>query len=140
MSVTKSKLNVIGMFTEEELAEQAELEAIQFKKARKAGRKANKEARKMKLISYQFAFDPDSMPLVGQTVAIRHRTESDNKGKVSLVRADITVRTIKHVCMSDEEGNRIIDSMGEPWLVRPASVGHAKWETFKPGEKQKVLA
>lgn len=135
----KQQLNVRNMFTEEELAQQAELEAVQLKKIRKAGRKANKEKRRTQLVAYQFHADLDNMPKVGQSIAICHRSEEDNKGKPRLVRTNIEFRKAAKVCMSDPEGYRVIDNQGEPWNVRPATIGSAKWETFYSGEKQKVV-
>ena len=135
----KQQLNVRNLYSEEELEAQKVAEAVQMRKARKAGRKANKEKRRTQLVAYQFHADLDNMPKVGQSIAVCHRSEEDAKGKPRLVRTSIDFRVVAKVCMSDPEGYRVIDNQGEPWNVRPATIGSAKWETFYSGEKQKVI-
>ena len=79
-------------------------------------------------------------PEVGDQVMVCHSTEVQPSGAVRLRRSSAEKRTVTAVYMSDALGGfSIRDHAGESWYVRPASIGGAKWETFVPGEKQKVM-
>lgn len=135
--MSKSVLNVASMFTKEELEEAAELEARQLKAAK---RRSRDHKRKTKLVAYRF--DPNSAkdhPRIGETVADCHQSQQDKGGNARLVRASVEDRKIKLVYMSDSNGFRVKMDNGDIAYVRPATVGHNKWETFVPGEKQKVV-
>lgn len=138
--MSKSALNVTSMFTKEELEEAAELEARQLKAAKRRSRDHKRIERKTKLVAYRF--DPNTAkdhPHIGETVADCHQSQQDKGGNARLVRASVEDRKIKLVYMSDSNGFRVKMDNGDIAYVRPATVGHCKWETFVPGEKQKVV-
>lgn len=87
-----------------------------------------------------YVFNPDAPhPIRGESVAVCHKSTLDQRGVASVRRADIEHRTIARVYMSDINGFSIRDNAGDTWYIRPASLGSSKWETFIPGEKQKVF-
>lgn len=95
--------------------------------------------KRAKVVPYKFDANAQKAPNVGETVAVRHRTEEQANGSVRLVREGNDTRVIAQVYMSESKGYSIKDNCGEQWLVRPASVGNAKWETFIPNEGRKEL-
>ena len=96
--------------------------------------------RRAKVVAYKFDQAAQSSPNVGDSVAIRHRTDVQPKGNVRLIRDGIDQRTVKAVYFTESEGYSIKDSVGEQWLVRPSAIGGSKWETFNVGEGRKELA
>jgi hypothetical protein len=136
----KTNLNTNDMFTREELEEQAELEARQQKAAARRSRDRKRAERKVRLVAYRFnPNEPTEAPKAGDTVADCHASQQDKGGNARLHRASVVDRKVKLVYMSDAIGYRIKMNNGDIAYVRPASVGHNKWETFIPGEKQKVV-
>lgn len=136
----KSNLNTSSMFTQEELEEAAALEARQAKAAARRSRDRKRVERKVRLVAYRF--DPTNAtvhPVAGDTVADCHASQQDKNGNARLHRASVEMRRVKCVYMSDTNGFRIKMTNGDVAYVRPATVGHCKWETFVPGEKQKVV-
>lgn len=90
------------------------------------------------LVRYQF--NPElAAPVRGETVSVCHVTSVDRNGKASINRGSVEVRKVRLVYFSDAKGHRIQDNVGDVWHVRPAAVGGTKWETFIPGDKQKVV-
>lgn len=95
--------------------------------------------KRAKVVAYVFDQSKQSAPNVGDTVAIRHRTQVEANGRIHLVRDGIEQRTVAKVYFTEPEGYSIQDNTGEQWLVRPSAVGGSKWETFKPGEGRKEV-
>lgn len=92
-----------------------------------------------KITTVPYKFDASvSLPVPGEGVAVCHRSSIQPNGSVRLERTNVEHRTIKQVYLSDADGFSIRDHVGDTWYVRPASIGGSKWETFYPGEKQKV--
>lgn len=138
--MSKTNLNTSSMFTKEELEEAQALEAQQHKAASRRSRDRKRAERRTKLVNYRFNPTADqSFPLVGETVADCHQSQQDKKGNARLVRASVVDRKVKLVYMSDNVGFRVLLDNGDVAWVRKSSIGHTKWETFFPGEKQKVL-
>ena len=105
-------------------------------KARRRDKAVPKRARQVR---YEFDANAQTAPNVGESVAIRHKTEETSNGQVRLVRAPIESRIIAAVYMGTADGYCIKDNCGESWLVRPAAVGGTKWESFNRGETRKEL-
>lgn len=88
----------------------------------------------------RYEFNPElAAPIRGETVSVCHVTSVDRNGKATINRGSVEVRKVKLVYFSDAQGHRIQDHVGDVWYVRPAAVGGTKWETFIPGDKQKVV-
>lgn len=135
-----SQLNIRNMFTAEELQQAEELDRFQRQRAAKARAKALRGAKgSKKLLPYTFHGDESKLPKVGESVAVCHRTEVNHHGDSKLTRSAVDFSTIKRVYLSDDDGYRVMVTSGDVWLVRPAAQGSAKWETFRPGEKQLTL-
>lgn len=82
----------------------------------------------------RYTFNPElAGPSVGESLMVCHRAVDGREQ-----RSNTEARTIKAVYMSDRHGHCVKDSVGDVWHVRPSSVGGAKWESFMPGERQKV--
>jgi hypothetical protein len=78
-----------------------------------------------------YVYDPAKAgPNVGDQVAVMHSSNSDSGGYAKLVRGSLEIRTVTAVYMADSKGYSIKDHVGDQWLVKPASKGPAKWETF----------
>ena len=90
-----------------------------------------------KVVAYKFDQAAQTSPNVGDSVAIRHKTEEQKHGNVRLVRDGIDQRTVNAVYFTEPEGYSIRDNCGEQWLVRPSAIGGSKWESFNPGEGRK---
>ncbi len=128
----KTNLNINNMFTPAELAQHDEFDKLSRRRARRA--------RPKKVVFQRYQFDSAiEMPKVGEVVAVCHRSEQNDKGEAREVRTNVDFMPITAVYMSDSEGYTVRVRSGDTYHVRPASIGSAKWETFRPGEKQKVL-
>lgn len=134
------QINANNMFTAEELEQTNALEQQQREAAlRRRMKAARKERNQKRLVAYKFEPDSGNLPCVGQTVAICHRTTQDKQGQARLERTGVTFEPIVQVFLSDADGHHVKTRGGDVWTVRPAAQGNAKWETFRPGEKQLVL-
>ena len=133
-----TNLNINDMFTQAELQEAQELEQQQLKRAKAQGKRAAKERRRTALVPYNFT-PSEAFPKVGEVVADCHHSVQDGKGSARLQRTAVEFRTVTMVYHSDADGFRVKMNNGDVAHVRPASVGHAKWETFMKGEKQRVV-
>lgn len=129
MSKINYRANSVLSFIEEEKAP--------VRHEEKARRRDKAVPKRTKVVQYKFDANAQKAPNVGETVAVRHRSEEQPNGSVRLVREGNDARVIAQVYMSEVNGYSIKDNCGEQWLVRPASVGGAKWETFIPNEGRK---
>lgn len=93
--------------------------------------------KRAKVVAYKFDQAAQTSPIVGDSVAIRHKTEEQKHGNVRLVRDGIDQRTVSAVYFTEPEGYSIRDNCGEQWLVRPSAIGGSKWESFNAGEGRK---
>lgn len=88
-----------------------------------------------------FNANAQQAPVRGDTLAVLHSSEFGIKhdkhghqfemsGRLS--KSSKEVRTVMLVYLSDVDGYRVQDNVGDVWIVRPAEGGDTKWQTINP--------
>lgn len=69
------------------------------------------------------------LPVVGESVAVLHASQVDDRGFARLVRQGRTLNVVTKVLMGSEHGPRVMVRGGDVWDVRLAGSTGAVWET-----------